>query len=59
MIEILSFRPKWRMERLGKPRHGRGRPEAERTGVSESNLLAEADQTTIRDVSTSLDMTDA
>ena len=34
-----------------------GRPEAERTGVSESNLLAEADQKEIEMSSTSLDMT--
>jgi hypothetical protein len=45
------------MEWLGKPRHRReGRRLSERDSAK-SNLLAEADQKKIRDVSTSLDMT--
>jgi hypothetical protein len=45
------------MEWLGKPRHRREGRRLSETAVSESNLLAEADQKKIRDVSTSLDIT--
>ena len=44
------------MERLGKPRHRRGRPKAERTGSERIKSLATV-FLKIRVVSTSLDMT--